>query len=84
MGYAKMSITVPDEVYQELKEIASEKNMKLSHLVSHALAEMTRKMKEDAFVQAVDQIYGDPEVAREQREMAELIAENTRLKELPW
>lgn len=84
MGFAKMSITVPDEVYQELKEIASRKNMKLSHLVSDALVEMTRRMKEESFVRLVDEIYSDPEAGREQREMAELIAENTSLEELPW
>jgi predicted DNA-binding ribbon-helix-helix protein len=84
MGFAKMSITVPDEVYQELKEIASRKNMKLSHLVSDALVEMTRRMKEDSFVRLLDEIYSEPEVGREQREMAELIAENTSLEELPW
>ncbi|MEW6668216.1 MAG: hypothetical protein AB1512_23640 [Thermodesulfobacteriota bacterium] len=84
MGYAKMSITVPDEVYQELKEIASRKHMKLSHLVSDALIEMTRRMKEDSFVRLVDEVYSDPEVAREQHEMAELIAENTSPEELPW
>jgi predicted CopG family antitoxin len=84
MAFSKMSITVPDEIYQELKEIASRKNVRLSHLVSDALTEMTRRMKEESFVELVDEVYSDPEVSGDQLEMAEIIAENTSLKELPW
>jgi metal-responsive CopG/Arc/MetJ family transcriptional regulator len=84
MGYSKMSVTIPDEMYKEIKELASRKKIKLSHLVTDALAEKTRKMKEEAFVQRINEVFGDPEVAEEQNLMAKTIADNTDVEELPW
>ena len=45
MGYAKLSVTIPDKMYKEIKELASKENIKISHIVSDALAEKTKKMK---------------------------------------
>ena len=84
MGYAKMSVTIPDEMYREIKELASKKNIKLSHLVSDALAEKTRKMKEEALIQQINEVFEDPDVTAEQVSMAEMIADNTDVEELPW
>lgn len=84
MGYSKISVTIPDDTYREIRELASRKKMKLSHLVADALAEKTRRMKEEAFVQSINELFDDPEMAEEQHLMAEAIASNTDVKELPW
>ncbi len=84
MGYSKISVTIPDKIYRELKELASIKKMKLSHLVADALAEKTRKMKEEAFVRHINDVFSDPEVVKEQTLMAKTIVESTDVEELPW
>jgi len=76
--------TIPDELYQEIKELASKKNMKLNHLVTDALAEKARKMREEAFIQQINEVFEDPDVAEEQSVIANLISDNMDLKELPW
>ena len=84
MGHAKISVTIPDEIYNDVTEVISTKKIKLSHLVAEALADKLRKIKEEEFVQRVNEVFGDPDVAKEQRLMAELIADNTDVEELPW
>ena len=84
MGSSKMSVTIPDEIYKEIKEFASKRNVKLSHLVAEALSEKTRRMKEESFVEQINQVFGDPEVTQEQHRMAEIIADNMDVEELPW
>jgi metal-responsive CopG/Arc/MetJ family transcriptional regulator len=84
MGYSKMSVTIPDEMYKEIKELASRQKIKLSHLVADALAEKARKMKEEAFVQSINEVFSDAKIVEEQRRMADLIANNTDVEELPW
>jgi metal-responsive CopG/Arc/MetJ family transcriptional regulator len=84
MGYSKMSVTIPEEIYKEVKEVASRKKIKLSHLVADALAEKTRKIKEETFVEQINRAFENPEVAAEQKRMAETIAENAPAEELPW
>ena len=84
MAYSKMSVTIPDEIYKGVKELASRKKIKLSHIVTEALTFKLRKVKEETFVQQINKIFEDPEVAEEQRLMAESIADNTDTEELPW
>lgn len=84
MGYSKLSVTIPDEMYDEIRSLASKKNIKLSHLVADALAEKAQKIKEHEFIQKVNDAFEDPDVAREQTEMADMITDNTALEELPW
>jgi len=84
MGYSKLSVTIPDDMYEEIKKLASRKKLKLSHLVTEALADKARKMKEEALVQRINEVFRDPEVAEEQSMMAETIANNTAVEELPW
>jgi len=84
MGYAKISVTIPDEMYDEIKSLALKNNIKLSHLVADALAEKAKKMREEEFIQKVNDIFEDPDVAEEQTKMANMIADNTDLEELPW
>lgn len=84
MGYAKLSVTIPDKMYKEIKELASRENIKISHLVSSAIAEKTRKMREEALIQQINDVFKHPDVAKEQSLMAELIADNTDVEELPW
>jgi len=84
MGYSKISVTIPNEMYNDIKEIALIKKIKLSHLVTEALADKLRKIKEEAFSKQVNEVFGDPEAEKEQRLMAELIATSTDVEELPW
>ncbi len=40
--------------------------------------------REQAYIQQVNEIFKDQEVVEEQRRMAEIIADNTNVAELPW
>ena len=84
MGHAKLSVTIPDDIYKEIKILAAKEKIKLSHLVTDALAEKTKRMKEDELIQQINMVFEDPEVAEEQIKMANLIADNTDVEELPW
>lgn len=84
MGYVKVSVTIPQEIYQGIKDFSLKNDVKLSHLVAEALSEKLRRMKEEALINEINRVYDDPEVSEEQRRMAESIAENTDVEELPW
>jgi len=84
MGYSKLSVTVPDEIYHEMITFASKKKMKLSHLVTEALSEKTQRMKEDALIQQINEAFSDEDLSDEHQRIAESIAVNTDVKELPW
>jgi len=84
MGYAKVSVTIPQEIYQGIKDFSLKNNVKLSHLVAEALSEKLRRMKEEALINEINRVYDAPEISEEQRRMAESIAENTDVEELPW
>jgi hypothetical protein len=84
MGYSKISATIPDETYQDIKLVASKMNIKISHFVSEALAEKLKKIKADAFVETINEVYGNPDVSREQYLAAESIADTTNVEEVPW
>lgn len=84
MGYSKISVTIPDEMYNDMKEFTSREKIKISHLVAEAIADRLRKIKEERFIKQVNEVFKDPEVGREQRLMAEAIADNADLEELPW
>ncbi len=84
MGHSKMSVTVPDEILKEIKDISTSRNTRLSHLVTEALMDKIKKIKEEAYISRINEVFQDPEVAREQRVMAEDIANNTDVHELPW
>ena len=84
MGHSKISVTIPDEIYNSINEIASKEKVKLSHLVTEALVDKLRKKKEEAYIQEVNKAFEDNEIAEEQRQMADLIADNTDVEELPW
>ena len=84
MGYTKLSVTIPEDMYKEIKGLASKKNIKISHFVSDALAEKTKRMKEELLIQQINEAVSDPDIAKEQVEMAKMIADNTDVEELPW
>ena len=84
MGHSKISVTIPDEIYNDINEMASREKVKLSHLVTEALVDKLRKKREEAYIQQVNKAFEDNEIAEEQRQMAELIADNTDVEELPW
>jgi metal-responsive CopG/Arc/MetJ family transcriptional regulator len=84
MGYQRVSITVPDEIFKEAKEAAAQRRVKLSRFISEALADKVRKSKEEAFIQRINEIFEDQDVAEEHRFMAGDIADSTNVEELPW
>jgi len=84
MGYAKVSVTIPQEIYDEIKVFSSRHDIKLSHVVAEALSDKLRKLREEAMIGEINRIYDEPEVSQEQHRIAEIIAESTDLEELPW
>ncbi len=84
MGHSKLSVTIPDEIYNDINEMASKEKVKLSHLVTEALVDKLRRKREETYIQQVNMAFEDNEIVEEQRQMAELIADNTDVEELPW
>ncbi|UCF84480.1 MAG: hypothetical protein JSV50_02285 [Desulfobacteraceae bacterium] len=84
MPHIKMSVTVPEDILNEIKKIAASRETKVSHLVTEALGDKIIKVKEEAFVSQINKILEDPEVIEEQRKMADDIANTTNIEELPW
>jgi len=84
MGHSKLSVTIPDEIYRDIKVLSSKMDIKLSRFVSEVLAEKLKKIKEQEFVRKIDKIFDDPEIAEAQRLMAETIADTVEMDELPW
>jgi hypothetical protein len=84
MGHSKISVTIPDKIYNDIYEIALREKVKLSHLVTEALVDKLRKKREETYIEQVNNAFEDNEIIEEQREMAELIADNTDVEELPW
>ena len=84
MAHSKLSVTIPDEIYDQINEFASKEKIKLSHLVTEALVDKLRMKKEQAYIQQVNEVFKDEEVVEEQRRMADIIADNTNVEELPW
>lgn len=84
MDTARLSITIPKEIYQEMKILTSARKIRLNHLITEAISEKLRKIRQDGFIGKVNQAFSDSDIANEQNLMAELIADNTDLKELPW
>ena len=84
MGHSKLSVTIPDDIYDQINEVASKEKIKLSHLVTEALVDKLRMKREQAYIQQVNEVFKDEEVVEEQRRMADIIADNTNVEELPW
>ena len=84
MAHLKMSVTVPEEVFNEIRKMAAIKKTKVSRLVTEALAEKIKKAKEEAFVAHINKVFENAEVVKDQRKMAEEIANSTNIRELPW
>jgi metal-responsive CopG/Arc/MetJ family transcriptional regulator len=84
MGHSKLSVTIPDEIYNDINAMASREKVKLSHLVTEALVDKLKKKREEAYLQLVNKAFEDNEIVEEQRQIAELIADNTDVEELPW
>jgi hypothetical protein len=84
MPHIKMSVTIPEDILNEIKKIAASRETKISHLVTEALGDKIMKVKEEAFVSQINKILKDPEVIKEQLKMADDIANTTNIEELPW
>ena len=81
MGHAKLSVTIPDDIYAQIHAIAAKEKVKLSHLVTEALVDKVRMKREQAYVRQVNQVFNDKAVAGEQHRMAEIVAENTAVSQ---
>jgi len=64
--------------------LRNRKKKKLNHMMTETLSEKIIKIKEEAFISRINEVFKDPKVAAEQRKMAEDIADNTKVEELPW
>jgi hypothetical protein len=84
MPHIKMSVTVPEDILNEIKKIAAGRETKVSRLVTEALVDTIRKVKEEAFVSRINKVFEDPEVIKEQLKMADDIADTADIEELPW
>ncbi len=84
MSHSKLSVTIPEDIHARIHEVASREKIKLSHLVTEALVEKLRRDKEREYIAQVNRAFEDKEIAREQLLMAEVVAENTTVDELPW
>ena len=84
MNYKKISVTIPNPLYEELKKITDRERSKLSRIVAEAIAEKLVRIEEEIYLQKVNTAFEDPEINKEQKNIAELIAESTDLRELPW
>ncbi len=84
MAHSKLSVTIPDEIYDQINEFASKEKIKLSHLVTEALIDKLRMKREQAYIQRVNEALKDEEVVEEQQRMADIIADSTNVEELPW
>jgi len=84
MPHLKMSVTVPEDILNEIKKIAGSRGTKVSHMVTEALRDKIMKIKEEAFVSQINKILEDPEVLKDQRKMADDIANTMNIEELPW
>ncbi len=84
MPHLKMSVTVPEDIFNEIKKIAGSRGTKVSHMVTEALRDKIMKIKEEAFVSQINKILEDPEVTKDQLKMADDIANTMNIEELPW
>ena len=84
MPHIKMSVTVPEDILNEIKKKAASRKTKVSHLVTEALGDKIMKVKEEAFVSQINKIFKDPEVIKDQLKMADDIVNTTNIEELPW
>ena len=53
-------------------------------MVTEAIDDKLRKLKDEEFLKKINEVFRDPEIAQEQYQLAEAIAENTNVEELPW
>ena len=84
MAHSKISVTVPDEVLEEVKRMASDRDIKISRLITEALADKVKQSREASFISKINKVFEDTKVLEEQHNMAEDIANNSDIKELKW
>lgn len=84
MAHSKISVTIPDEILDEVKRVAADRDIKISRLIAEALADKVKKAREESFVLRVNKVFEDTNVFKEQHNMAEDIANYSNIKELKW
>jgi metal-responsive CopG/Arc/MetJ family transcriptional regulator len=84
MAYSKISVTVPNEILNEVKRMAAEREIKISRLIAEALAEKVRRANEEYFISKINKVFENPEVSGEQHNMAEDITRYMDIEELTW
>lgn len=84
MTHSKISITVPEEILFDIKQLAEERQVKLSKLISEALRDKIRKAKEEAFIANVNKVFENQDVMDEYDKITDDIAGSLDVEELPW
>ena len=67
MAYSKISVTVPDEILDEVKRMAADRDIKISRLITEALAEKVKKAREESFVLKINKIFEDTNILKEKK-----------------
>lgn len=84
MAHSKISITVPDEILDEVKRMAAYRDIKISRLITEALADKVKKAREESFVSKINKVFENHNVLREQHIMAEATSDYSDIEELKW
>ncbi len=84
MGHHKLSVTIPANIYIDLKKYIAQNNIRMSHLVTEAIIEKLKKINEELYIKSINEAFKDEEAIEEQLKMANSIADNTDIEELPW
>ena len=74
MAVKKFSLSVPEEVMDEVDRAATERGLTRSAFVARVLARVARARSDAEVTRRIDALFGDPALAREQRETAAAFA----------
>ena len=84
MPTSKITVTVPAPLAAEAGKLCTEKDIKLSHLVSEALADKVRSLKEENYVRRINRIFSLPTSVERHRLSVPPSPRKKDLREFPW
>lgn len=67
MGARKFAISIPEEVMEQIDEAAARRGITRSRFISDVLRTAARARTDAEITRRLDEVFSDPEVAREQR-----------------
>jgi metal-responsive CopG/Arc/MetJ family transcriptional regulator len=77
----KVAVSIPDEVFADAERLAKRLKKSRSQLYSHALREYVARHAPDQVREALDQVWGDPALKRDEFVSA---AARRRLRRTEW